>query len=116
MDPKNSSSPWLTRNQLRLLGGLPLAFFCAQAMHYWRISELGHMLWMCNMGNLVLAIGLFTEQRSLIRVAALWMIPGFVVWLVYVVFAWGVFFSSTLAHVGGLIVGMIALRHVGMDR
>jgi hypothetical protein len=106
----------LTRDQWRLFGSLPLLFFCAQALHYWRINELGHMLWMCNIGNLVLAIGLFTEQRTLIRVAALWMIPGVLVWLIYVVFAWGVFFTSTLAHVGGLIVGMIALKHVGMDR
>jgi len=30
--------------------------------------------------------------------------------------AWGVFFSSTLAHVGGFIVGLIALRRVGMDQ
>ena len=28
----------------------------------------------------------------------------------------GFYFSTTLAHVGGIIVGMIALRRVGMDR
>ena len=101
---------------LRLLGVLPLLFFLAQLVHYWRIDELGHMLWMCNIGNLLLAIGMFLEQPRLIRLSAIWMFPGLVVWLVYVVFAWGVFFTSTLAHVGGLVLGVLALRKVGMDR
>jgi len=101
---------------LRLLGLLPLLFFVAQGIHYWRINQLGHMLWMCNIGNLLLAIGLFLENALLIRIAIIWMIPGFVVWFLYVVMAWGIFFSSTLAHVGGIVVGMIALRKVGMDR
>ena len=101
---------------LRLLGLLPLLFFVAQGIHYWRINQLGHMLWMCNIGNLLLAIGLFLENPLLIRVAIIWTIPGFVVWFFYVVMAWGIFFSSTLAHVGGLVVGMIVLRKVRMDR
>jgi hypothetical protein len=74
------------------------------------------MLWMCNIGNLLLALGLFLEKPKLIRLAAIWMFPGLAVWVVYVVFAWGVFFTSTLAHVGGLILGVMALRKVGMDR
>lgn len=101
---------------LRLLGILPLIFFLAQAVHYWRINELGHMLWMCNIGNLLLAIGLFLNQVPLIRVAVIWMIPGLVVWLTFVVLAWGVFLSSTLAHIGGLLVGLLAIRQVRMDR
>jgi hypothetical protein len=64
----------------------------------------------------MLALGMFFENAMLIRVAVLWMIPGLVVWLIYVVWAWGVFFSSTLAHVGGMMVGLIALRKVGMDK
>lgn len=100
----------------RLLGILPLIFFFAQGFHYWRINELGNMLWMCNIGNLLLAIGLFLDNRLLMRVAIIWTIPGLFIWLVYVVLAWGVFFSSTLAHVGGLVVGMVALRKIGMAR
>jgi len=104
------------RTQLRLLGLFPLIFFLAQFVHYWRINELGNMLWMCNIGNLILAMGLFLEKPVLIRLAAIWTLPGLVVWFIYVVLTWGVFLSSTLAHVGGIIVAMIALRHYGMDR
>jgi hypothetical protein len=102
--------------KLRLLGIFPLIFFIAQFVHYWRSNELGNLLWMCNIGNLMLAMGLFLEKPLVIRLSAIWMIPGLLVWILYVVLAWGVFFTSTLAHVGGLAVAMIALSRVRMDR
>src|SRR5688500_14746309 len=95
------------RTKLRLLGILPLIFFIAQFDYYWRRNELGHMFWMCNIGNLILAMGLFLEKSILIRLAAIWTLPGLVVWFVYVVLTWGVFPTSALAHVGGIIVAMI---------
>lgn len=104
------------RTRMRLLGLLPLLFFVAQGVHYWRINELGNLLWMCNIGNLLLAMGLFLEKRRVVRLAAIWMIPGLLVWFLYVVLTWGVFLTSTLAHVGGLVVAMIALRSYRMDR
>ncbi len=63
-----------------------------------------------------MAIGLFINRPVLIRVAVLWMVPGLFIWWLYVVSAWGVFLTSTLAHVGGLIVGMFVLRRTRMDR
>ena len=102
--------------RFRMLGIFPLVFFFAQAEHYWRIQQLGHMLWMCNVGDLLLAIGLFLRQPVLIRIAVIWMIPGLVIWFRFVVLEWGLFFSSVLAHVGGILVGMIALKKVGVDK
>ena len=74
------------------------------------------MLWMCNIGNLLLAVGLFLDRPLLMRIAIIWTIPGLLVWFIYVVLAWGVFLTSTLAHVGGIVVGMIVLKRIGMDR
>lgn len=99
----------------RLLGVLPLLFFLAQTIHYWRFGGMGNLLWMCNAGNILLGIGLLIGHRELIRAAAIWTIPGLVVWIKYVLLASGFYFSTTLAHVGGIAVGMIALRRVGMD-
>lgn len=118
----------LSDKQFRLLGSLPLLFFLSQAIHYWQINQLGHMLWMCNIGNLLLALGIFFEQALLIRVAVIWSMPGLVVWCLYVVPTWGMLLtgkasageyygavSSTLAHVGGLSVGILVLRKVKID-
>ena len=74
------------------------------------------MLWMCNIGNLLLAVGLFFNQPLLVRVAVIWLIPGLFVWFFYVALAWGLILSSTLAHVGGILVGIIAIKKVRMDR
>ena len=104
------------RTKLRLLGILPLLFFLAQFVHYWRINQLGNLMWMCNIGNLLLAMGLFLEKPVIVRLAAIWTIPGLLIWILYVVLVWEVFFSSFLAHVGGLAVAMVALTHYGMDR
>ncbi len=83
---------------------------------------------MCNIGNLLLAVGLFLGEPILIRVAAIWMVPGVAVWVIYVVPTWGMLLtgkstfrdlfgvlSSTLAHLGGFSVGMLVLRKVRMD-
>ena len=118
----------LSDKQFRLLGFLPLLFFLAQAIHYGQINQVGHVLWMCNIGNLLLALGIFFEQRLLIRVAVIWSLPGLVVWCLYVVPTWGTLLtgrasasegfgilSSTLAHVGGLATGIIVLRKVRMN-
>jgi hypothetical protein len=106
----------LSTTKFRLLGLLPLAFFLAQTFHYWRYGGLGNLLWMCNVGNVLLAIGLFLHHRELIRAAAIWTIPGLWVWFWYVWLSGDTALSSTLAHVGGLIVALIALRRVRMDR
>jgi hypothetical protein len=102
--------------KLRLLGILPLIFFLAQCVHYWKRHELGNLMWMCNIGNLVLAMGLFLEKPVVVRLAAIWTVPGLLVWFLYVVLMWEVFLSSFLAHVGGLAVAMVALSQYKMDR
>ncbi len=102
--------------RFRLLGFLPLIFFLAQTVHYWRVGGLGNLLWMCNVGNLLLAIGLFFERRELIRAVAIWTIPGLIIWIRYVVLEYDYVFSSFLAHVGGIAIGLIALRRMRMDR
>lgn len=120
----------LTQAKLRLMGILPLLFFVAQAIHYWQIDQLGQMLWMCNIGSLILALGLFLEKPVLIRLAGVWMIPGVVVWFMYYVMpTWGRLFTgqfsytdifglltSTLTHVGGFAVAMLVLRTIRVDR
>jgi hypothetical protein len=106
----------IARIPYRMLGVLPLIFFVSQAVYYWRTNELGHMLWMCNTGNLILALGLLFDKPVLIRLSAIWTIPGLLIWFIYVVFPWGLVVSSVLAHVGGLAVSLFVLKRYRMDR
>jgi hypothetical protein len=106
----------LSPARFRLIGFLPLLFFMAQVVHYWRFGGLGHLMWMCNIGNLLLAIGLFLNHKELIRASAIWTIPGLGIWFWYVWLTGSTALSSTLAHVGGIIVGMFVLSRVRMDR
>ena len=105
-----------SKTRFRLIGFLPFVFFLAQVFHYWRFGGLGNLAWMCNVGNLLLAIGLFLNHKELVRAAAIWTIPGLGIWFWFVWLNGSTALSSTLAHVGGIIVGMIVLRRVRMDR
>ena len=100
----------------RLLGVLPVLFFLVQTIHYWRYGGMGNLLWMCNAGNVLLGVGLLISHREMIRAAAIWTIPGLGIWIKYVLLASGFYFSTTLAHVGGITVALIALQRVRMDR
>jgi hypothetical protein len=101
---------------LKWWGLLPLLFFLAQGFYYWRNGSLGNMLWMCNIGNLLLAIALLIGHREMIRATAIWTVPGLVIWILYVLVPAGFVISSAFAHVGGFIVGIVALRAVRVDR
>ena len=48
--------------RFRMIGLLPLVFFIAQTIHYWRFGGMGNLAWMCNVGNLLLAIGSVSES------------------------------------------------------
>lgn len=74
------------------------------------------MLWMCNIGNLLLALGLLLNQPLLIRVAVFWLIPGLPLWVWFMALRGGWLLTSGFAHIGGLIVGLFALAHVRVDR
>jgi len=106
----------LLETRYQLLGVLPLIFFLVQTIHYWRYGGMGNLLWMCNAGNILLGIGLLIGHREMIRAAAIWTIPGLGVWIKYVLLASGFYFSTTLAHLGGITVALIALQRVRMDR
>ena len=102
--------------RFRVIGLLPLTFFLAQTTHYSRVGGMGNLFWMCNVGNLLLALGIFMNHRELIRATAIWTIPGLLLWVRFVLFEYDFVVSSALAHVGGIIVALIVLRRVRMDR
>lgn len=102
--------------EFRLLGLLPLSFFAAHFLHYLKAGGLGDMLWICHVSSLLLAAGILCNRPVLIRVATFWMIIGLIIWTLYLLAGGQWILTSLLVHVGGVIVGMLALRKVRTDR
>lgn len=100
----------------RLLGIFPFLFWLGQGINYWLMDGLPHMLWMCNIGNLLLAIGIFFRIGWLARLAAIWLLPGVVIWLQYVVSTGDIKISSVFAHIGGLILGLYIFYKIGCSK
>ncbi len=98
--------------RFRLLGLLPLSFFTAHFLFYWRNGGLDNMFWMCNAGNLVLGFGLLLGRAWMIRPAVLWLIPGLPLWLFEVVRHGGWLLTSFFTHIGGLAIGIVAIHRV----
>ena len=74
------------------------------------------MLWLCNLSNLVLAIGIFFRLPLLIGISVLWLIPGIPLWL-FDMYRTGYSPVTTfLSHLGGLVVGLFALSRVKVNK
>ena len=101
---------------LRVVGVVPLAFFVLHARYHIGQGTAGHLLWVCTVSNLLLAVGLFLDLPMLIRVAVMWLITGLPLW------AWDMWeqgvgpISTFLTHFGGLAVGLVSLSRVRAAR
>ncbi len=101
---------------LRLLGVLPLLFFLARLWASYEEGAIGNILWLCHFSNLTLAIGLLFGWRFWIRLSAPWLAIGFPLWL-WNISVLGIGTLTTLGtHVGGAIIGLIALSKIGIEK
>ena len=101
---------------MRLLGFIPLTFFL---LHWNYHASMGHpenILWLCNLNNLVLAIGFVFQLPLLIQIGIIWLLPAFPLWLIdcYRLNDWPL--TSILCHAGALIFGLCMLPQVRMNR
>ena len=96
----------------RIAGIIPLFLFLARLQFFIKSETPGHILWMCHVANLTLALGLFLGKRELVRVSVLWLIIGAPLWISDMA-RFGLRSLSTFGtHIGGLIIGVIALCKV----
>jgi hypothetical protein len=98
--------------QFRLFGLLPLVFFGARLIE---LSVKGvplDIFWVCHFANLTLGLGLLFQLLPLIRASVYWLICGFPLWLWWLIQAGTTDLTSYLTHIGGLVIGFIALAKV----
>jgi hypothetical protein len=102
---------WQTA-RFKLLGLIPLAFFLARLVDYWRWDTLAHIWWNCHVANLTLAIGIFLGNLLLMRLAVLWLILGLPPWLIDMLSSGIVWPVSVLTHLGGAVLGLLVAYRV----
>jgi hypothetical protein len=96
----------------RSLGLLPLILFVARFVAYLQLGQPSQMLWMCHLANLILAIGLFLANPMIIRLSVLLLIFGIPPWVVDMFVIKIVTPVSIASHLGGTIVGLLAIAKV----
>jgi hypothetical protein len=96
----------------RSLGWLPLILFVARFVAYQQLGQPSQMLWMCHLANLTLAIGLFLANPLIIRVSVLLLIFGIPPWIVDMFTIKIVTPVSIASHLGGTVVGLLAIAKV----
>jgi hypothetical protein len=107
----------MSSTQYRFLGLLPLTLFMARLLELNNKGEIAHILWVCHISNLLIALGLFLGCAELIRISTLWLIIGAPLWPVDI-FRTGVMeLTSFGTHYVGLIIGLfVIVRHKGMGK
>lgn len=98
----------------RAAAALCFLFYGAHAAYYATHGQsLANMLWACHLATLMIGIGLLSGVAWLNAVGLLWLCLGLPVWLLDITNGGRFLPTSTLTHVGGLIVGFWGLRQLG---
>jgi hypothetical protein len=103
--------------RFRLLGLIPLILFLARLRDLIELGEVGHILWMCHLSNVILALGLFLACPLLVRISIPWLVFGLPLWI-WDMTQMGVIggLTSFGTHIGGLLVGLFAVSRMRYDR
>lgn len=97
-------NPWLSL--------APLSFFLAYMAAAVQDGKGADSLWMCHVANLMLGAGIAGRWPPVIALAVCWIVVGIPLWAYDMALTREVSAVSLLSHLGGLAVGMYALRRV----
>lgn len=93
----------------RLFGFLPLLLFGARYFELASQGTTAHILWICHMSSLVIALGFFLCRIELIRISVLWLIIGIPLWPIEIIRTGIIEITSIGTHYIGLLVGLVII-------
>ena len=96
------------------MGMLALVFFATHAGMHAYLGQFQHVLWACNVATLGVGIGLLLPSATINAIGAFWLTVGLPLWLLDLVLGRDLHFSTLLPHIGGLILGYIGIRRLGL--
>jgi hypothetical protein len=95
------------------LGGLAALIWAAHALDSVWLGLAPDLLWMCNLGGLLLAVGLASRSPRLVALTASWMVLGVPLWALDVLLTGQTRPSSVLSHLGGLSLALYGVSRLG---
>lgn len=69
-------------------------------------------LWACHVATLLVGVGALLENSSVVAVGVLWLAFGNPLWILDLLTGGEFLPTSPLTHVGGLLLGLLALRRL----
>jgi hypothetical protein len=102
-------------NRFRLLGIFPLLFIVIRLSVLLADNKVYDIFWVCNLANVALGIGILANQAKIIRPAAFWLLVGLPLWAHYCITTGDYQVTSFLTHLGGNLIGLLALARVRVD-
>ena len=106
----------LTKAQAYTAAAAMTGIFLLNFFNDYHLGETHDTLWMCHVANVLLCGGLLLRQRRLMQLAVLWIIVGTPLWLMDSMQNRLFSFTSTVSHLGGLLIGLWALRQIRTGR
>ena len=91
-------------------GALSIAFFLIHAAALAHAGEHYHIIWSCHLGCLIVGIGLLIRQPWPYAIGFFWLTMGVPLWLLNVLTSHEFMLTSTLSHIGGIIIAVYGLR------
>ena len=97
-------------------GCLAIAFFLVHAAALLHAAEPYHIIWSCHLGCLIVGIGLLNRLSWLYAIGFFWLTLGVPLWLLNVLTRHEYMLTSTLSHIGGILIAVYGLRFVKIPR
>ncbi|NOY90636.1 MAG: hypothetical protein GXP55_05445 [Deltaproteobacteria bacterium] len=95
------------------MGLVALAIWLAHGADLASRGEAIDLLWICNMGALLLTLGCLFRQRIVLAVGLLWMLPGELFWTLDMLTGGEILVSSFALHLVIPVLGFLTIRRVG---
>ncbi len=99
---------------LRWLGLLAFLFYAVHGGYHVRRGHPEDLLWICHLGALGIAAGLLSGSPTANAIGVLWLAAGVPLWVVDLASGGDFHPTSLLTHLGGLALGVVGLRWLGL--
>ena len=101
---------------LTALGILSCAFYAIHAGFHWSRGAPQDMLWVCHLAALLVGVGLIFRLPALNAMGVLILMVGCPLWLLSLLGGAELLPTSLLTHVGGLVIGLIGVKYLGLSK